>query len=38
MIDYTKITLGELLSHFNILIRRNALSILKLLQKNNEKK
>lgn len=31
--DYTKITLGELLSHENETIRRNATSILKQLQR-----
>jgi len=33
MPDYTKISLGELLSHKNDIIRRNATSILKQLQK-----
>ena len=32
--DYTKITLGELLSYKNDTIRRNAVSILKQIQKN----
>ena len=31
--NYTKITLGELLSHANETIKRNAMSILKTLQK-----
>lgn len=31
--DYSKLTLGELLSHTNETIRRNATSILKTLQK-----
>lgn len=31
--DYTKITLGELLSHWNNTIQRNATSILKELQR-----
>lgn len=33
MQDITKITLGELLSSKNEIIKRNAISILKLLQK-----
>ncbi len=37
--NYTKITLGELLSHANETIKRNAISILKQLQnkKHNDK-
>ena len=35
--NYTKITLGELLSHTNDIIKRNAMSILKQLQKNESK-
>jgi hypothetical protein len=31
--DYTKMTLGELLTHSNETIKRNAMSILKTLQK-----
>jgi len=31
--DYSKLTLGELISHSNETIRRNAMSILKQLQK-----
>jgi len=31
--DYTKITLGELLTHTNETIKRNSMSILKTLQK-----
>ena len=34
--DYSKITLGELLSHANETIRRNAMSILKTLQRNED--
>lgn len=33
MIDFTSITLGSLLSHANETIRRNAMSILKQLQR-----
>lgn len=33
--DYSKLTLGELTSHQNQTIRRNAMSILKQLQRNN---
>lgn len=33
--DYTKLTLGELLTHTNETIKRNAMSILKTLQKGN---
>lgn len=33
--NYTNITLGELLSHTNEIIKRNAMSILKMLQKKN---
>lgn len=36
--DYSKLTLGELLSHANETIRRNATSILKILQKQKEPK
>lgn len=35
--DYTKITLGELLSSLNETIRRNAMSILHTLQKIDNK-
>ena len=35
--DYSKITLGELLSSENKAIRRNAIGILKQLQKNKDK-
>lgn len=35
MEDYTKITLGALLSSGEETIRRNAIAILKFLQKNN---
>lgn len=34
--DYTKITLGELLSYKNETVKRNAMSILKTLQKQRE--
>ena len=34
--DYTKITLGEILSSSDEIIRRNAMSILKQLQKNEK--
>lgn len=34
--DYSKKTLGELLSHSNDTIKRNAISILKQLQKDTE--
>jgi hypothetical protein len=34
--DYTKYTLGELLTHTNETIKRNAMSILKTLQKENK--
>lgn len=33
--DYTKLTLGELLSHKNDTIKRNAVSIMKTLQKSD---
>ncbi len=36
MQDYTKTTLGELLTHPNETIKRNAMSILKTLQKGKE--
>lgn len=35
--DYTKMTLGELLTHSNETIKRNAMSILKTLQKITDK-
>lgn len=34
--DYTKLTLGELLTHTNETIKRNAMSILKTLQKEKQ--
>ena len=36
MIDYSKLTLGELLSSNDKMIRRNAISILKQFQKTHE--
>lgn len=36
--DYSKITLGELLSSQDDIIKRNAISILKRYQRNNEEK
>lgn len=36
MNNYTSITLGELLSHTNEIIKRNAISILKQLQKDKQ--
>lgn len=38
MPDYTRATLGELLTHENETIKRNAISILKQLQRANELK